>query len=91
MLAPANNRQDDMPIEKHDLLHEVPEHREKIHELKMNNPRFARLFEEYHEADKEIHRIEEQIETPSDDYTHECKVKRLALKDELLKMIREAS
>ena len=80
-----------MPIEKHDLIHEMPEHREKIHELKMTNTRFARLFEEYHETDKEVHRIEEHIETPSDDYTHERKIKRLALKDELLKIILEAS
>ena len=80
-----------MPIEKHDLIHEMPEHREKIHELKMTNARFARLFEEYHETDKEVHRIEEHIETPSDDYTHERKIKRLALKDELLKIIMEAS
>jgi uncharacterized protein YdcH (DUF465 family) len=80
-----------MALEKHDLIHEIPEHREKIHELKMNNTRFARLFEEYHDTDKEVHRIEEQIETPSDEYTHERKIKRLALKDELLKMILEAS
>ena len=36
-----------MLTEKHDLIHELPEHREKIHELKMNNNHFARLFEEY--------------------------------------------
>ena len=80
-----------MPIEKHDLVHELPEHRELIHELKMSNNRFDRLFDEYHETDKEVHRIEEQIETPSDEYTHERKIKRLALKDELLKIIHEAS
>ena len=80
-----------MPIEKHDLVHEFPEHRELIHELKTSNTRFARLFEEYHEADKEVHRIEDQIETPSDDYTHERKIKRLALKDELLGIIQANS
>lgn len=78
-----------MPLEKHDLLHELPEHREAIHHLKMNNAHFARLFEEYHEVDREVHRIEESVETPSDDYTHDRKVRRLALKDELLKMIQE--
>lgn len=87
----VTHRLNKMSIEKHDLIHEFPEHRETIHELKMTNGHFARLFEKYHETDKEVHRIEEQVETPSDDYTHECKVKRLALKDELLKMIREAS
>lgn len=78
-----------MPLEKHDLLHELPEHQEAIHELKMTNAHFARLFEEYHDTDKEVHRIEEQIETPSDEYTQERKVRRLALKDELLKMIQD--
>ena len=78
-----------MSLEKHDLLHEFPEHREAIHNLKMTNAHFARLFREYHDADKEVHRIEEQIETPSDEYTNERKIRRLALKDELLKMIRE--
>ena len=76
-----------MPIEKHDLLHELPEHKDAIHHLKMNDAHFARLFEQYHETDKEVHRIKENIETPSDKYTQMQKVKRLALKDELLKMI----
>jgi uncharacterized protein len=80
-----------MPIEKHDLVHELPEHRDAIHTLKMNNAHFARLFDEYHEVDHEVHRIEDNIETPSDEYTNERKAKRLALKDELLKMIQEAS
>ncbi len=78
-----------MPIKKHDLLHELPEHRDAIHSLKMNNAHFARLFDEYHEVDKEVLRIEEEIETPSDEYTHKRKIKRLAFKDELLKMIQE--
>jgi len=76
-----------MPIEKHDLLHELPEHKETIHHLKVTNNHFARLFDEYHKLDKEVHRIEEHIETPSEEYTHERKVKRLALKDEMHKMI----
>ena len=80
-----------MPIEKHDLIHEPPEHRDASHTLKMNNAHFARLFDEYHEGDHEVHRIEDNIETPSDQYTTERKAKRLALKDELLKMIQEAS
>ena len=80
-----------MPIEKHDLLHELPEHRDTIHDLKMSDAHFARLFDEYHDVDKEVHRIEENIETPSDEYTHERKIKRLALKDELLQIIQKAA
>ncbi|MGD8526850.1 MAG: YdcH family protein [Thioalkalispiraceae bacterium] len=77
-----------MPIEKHDLIHELPEYRERIHELKISDTHFAKLFREYHEVDHEIHRIEEGIETPSDDYTEELKKKRLHMKDELLTMIK---
>lgn len=76
-----------MPIEKHDLLREFPEHYEIIHKLKISDNHFARLFEEYHEVDKEVHGIEDNVKTPSDQYTSETKVKRLALKDELHKMI----
>jgi len=76
--------------EKHDLVHELPEHKDTIHNLKISDKHFARLFDEYHEVDHEIHRIETEVETPSDDYTEEKKKQRLHLKDQLLKMIKEA-
>lgn len=77
-----------MSIEKHDLVHELPEYRERIHELKVSDHHFARLFEEYHELDHEIHRIEEGVETPADDYLEEQKKKRLSLKDQLLVILK---
>ena len=73
--------------EKHDLIHELPEHRERIHQLKINDEHFAKLFDEYHELDHEILRMEEGIETPSDDVLEELKKKRLYLKDKLFSMI----
>jgi hypothetical protein len=73
--------------EKHDLIHELPEHRERIHALKMSNRHFERLFRDYHEIDHEVRRIEEGVETPSDEYTEDLKKKRLKLKDELYAMI----
>ena len=76
--------------EKHDLIHELPEHRETIHNLKMTDNHFARLFDEYHEVDHEVHRIETNVETTSDEYLEEKKKQRLHLKDELLKMIKNA-
>lgn len=76
--------------EKHDLIHELPEHRETIHNLKITDNHFAKLFDEYHEVDHEVHRIETNIETTSDDYLEEKKKLRLHLKDELLKMIKNA-
>ncbi|MBT8127387.1 MAG: DUF465 domain-containing protein [Gammaproteobacteria bacterium] len=73
--------------EKHDLIHELPEHKERIHQLKISDEYFAKLFEEYHELDHEILRMEEGIETPSDDVLEELKKKRLYLKDQLFSMI----
>ena len=75
--------------EKHDLVHELPEYRDTIHELKMTNNHFSRLFEEYHEIDHEIHRIETGITNTSDEYLHERKKMRLQLKDELFQMIKK--
>ncbi len=74
--------------EKHDLIHELPEYKEQIHKLKMNNPLFAKLFDEYHELDHEILRIEEAIEITSDEYLEALKKKRLNLKDKLFNMLR---
>ena len=76
--------------EHHDLVHELPEYREKIHEMKVSNSHFARLFDEYHEVDHEVRRIEQGVETPDDDYVEEMKKKRLALKDELFAMLKAA-
>ena len=74
--------------EKHDLIHELPEYKERIHELKVSNENFAHKFEKYHELDHEVLRVEEGVETTSDDYLEELKKKRLALKDELFSMIK---
>ena len=79
-----------MLTEKHDLVHELPEHRDAIHKLKMTDQHFARLFDEYHEVDHEVHRIETGVENTSDEYLDERKKQRLHLKDELYRMIRQA-
>ncbi len=41
-----------MTIEKHDLHHELPEFEQEIHQLKINNAHFVRLFKEYHDKDQ---------------------------------------
>lgn len=75
--------------EKHDLVHELPEYRDTIHNLKITNQYFARLFDEYHEIDHEIHRIETGVETTSDEYLDNKKKQRLNLKDKLFLLIKE--
>ena len=73
--------------EKHDLHHEFPEHRERIHELKVGNTHFAKMFEQYHDVNREVRRIEEGVENTSDEYLEDLKKKRLLLKDRLYEMI----
>jgi len=70
-------------MEKHDLLHEFPEMKEKIHELKMSDNHFKKLFDEYHELDHAIHRIETGAEISTDEHLTELRKKRVNLKDQL--------
>ena len=77
-------------LEKHDLIHELPEYRDQIHNLKASNNHFARLFDEYHEVDHEVHRIESGAENTSDDYLEERKKARLNLKDQLFSILKAA-
>ena len=74
--------------EKHDLIHELPEYKDRIHDLKVTNKYFANQFEKYHDIDHEVLRVEGGIENTSDEYLGELKKKRLALKDELFAMIK---
>lgn len=78
-----------MSIEKHDLLHEFPDHHHTIRHLKMNDNHFARLFEKYNELDLEVRKIEEGVEATSDDYLDARKLERVQLKDELFGLIRK--
>ncbi len=78
-----------MHIDQHDLVHEFPEFREKIHELKMSNAHFAKLFDAYHAVDHEIVRIEDGVEVSDDAYIEERKRERLKLKDEMFQMLKD--
>ena len=76
--------------EMHDLHQEFPEYHDEIHDLKVKGGHFKKLFDEYDELAHEMIRIQQQIETPSDDFVEELKVKRLRLKDELYAMLKAA-
>lgn len=75
-------------MEKHDLLHEFPEHQEKIHQLKVENKHFRKMFDDYHELDHQLIRIKTGIEVATDEALKELKAHSLHLKDELYKMIK---
>ncbi|MDI9339086.1 MAG: DUF465 domain-containing protein [Sediminibacterium sp.] len=77
-------------MEKHDLLHEFPEHKQKIHDLKVSNTHFKKLFDEYHEADHSIHSIESGATSTTDEHLNELRLKRVNLKDKLYTIITES-
>jgi uncharacterized protein YdcH (DUF465 family) len=83
----SNNPQQFYAERKTPLLHKLPEHRDTIHDFKMTNNHFARLFDEYYE----IHRIETGVENTSYNYLEERKKIPLHLKDELYRMIIDVS
>lgn len=70
-------------MEKHDLLHEFPELQDKIHELKISDIYFRKLFDAYHDVEHQIHRINVGVELANDNFIHELKAKLLFMKDEL--------
>lgn len=77
--------------EHHHLATEFPEYKDRIHELKTgDNAHFKRLYGEYNEVDNNIYRIEEGIENVADDYLETLKKQRVALKDELFEIIKQA-
>ncbi|GLX78329.1 hypothetical protein tinsulaeT_16690 [Thalassotalea insulae] len=79
-----------MTIEKHDLHREFPEFETEIHQLKMKDAHFARLFKEYHQCDHEVRRIEQGAENTSDEYLEQQKKQRLLLKDQLFSLLKQA-
>lgn len=78
-----------MPLEKHDLLHELPEHHHTIRHLKMNDKHFENLFERYHLLTNEIYRMESGVETPADKEIENRKIERVQLKDKLFDIIKQ--
>lgn len=71
----------------HELAEEFPDQTDKLHDLKMNNAHFAKLADEYHLLNREIHRIETGVEPTSDTYATDLRKKRMLLKDEISAMI----
>ncbi|MCT8159679.1 YdcH family protein [Pseudoruegeria sp. SHC-113] len=71
----------------HELAAEFPDKLEEISKLKQENAHFAKLMEEYHEVNRDVHRAETNVAPTDDLHEGELRKKRMALKDELWKML----
>ena len=79
-----------MSIENHSLHHEFPEFNQQIHDLKISNRHFLKLFDAYHDVDRVVRNYENEVEVTTNEHLEELKLRRLHLKDELFTMLKAA-
>jgi uncharacterized protein YdcH (DUF465 family) len=71
----------------HELAEEFPDKVEAMHDLKMKDAHFAKLFDEYHEVNRAVHRAETRVDTIDEMAEEDLRKQRIALKDEIWSMI----
>lgn len=75
----------------HELAEEFPEHVARMHDLKVSNAHFAKLFDEYHDVNRQIHRAETNVEPVEELAEVEMRKTRMRLKDEIYAMLSAAT
>lgn len=74
----------------HDLHAEFPDDEAILHALKLTNAHFRSRADAYHDVNREVHRIEAEVDAASDARSEDLKKSRLALLDEISAMIAAA-
>lgn len=72
----------------HELIDDFPELADRIHELKTGDAHFAKLFDEYHDINRAVHRAETDVEPTTDEHMEELRKQRALLKDQLYAMLK---
>jgi len=67
----------------HELAEEFPDQADKIHALRESNAHFAKLSDDYHALNREVHRGETDVEPMDDAHLEDLKKQRLAMLDEI--------
>ncbi len=67
----------------HELAEEFPESAERLHALKASSAHFATLCDQYHEVNRQIHRMETSVEPAGEAVEAVMRRKRMMLKDEI--------
>lgn len=71
----------------HELAEEFPEHVEKMSTLKQGDAHFSRLFDQYHDVNRAVHRAETDVEPTDDMHMAEMRKQRMVLKDEIARIL----
>jgi len=67
----------------HELASDFPEYADKISEMRQSDAHFARMIEEYHTINRDVHRAETDVEPTSDDHMAQMRKQRMVLKDQI--------
>lgn len=76
-------------VDNHPLARDLPEYRDSIHALKIDDRRFSLQMEKYEALDKEIVRVEQGVEHMPDLELDALKMQRVQLKDDLVDMLKK--
>jgi uncharacterized protein YdcH (DUF465 family) len=71
----------------HELSEMLPGQAEAIHARKAADSHFAKLTDDYHALNREIHRAETDVQPTSDAALEDMKKRRLALLDQIRTML----
>jgi uncharacterized protein YdcH (DUF465 family) len=71
----------------HELSKEFPDHVDKMHKMKLESAHFAKLYDEYHEVNRAVHRAETNVEPTDDAHENALRQNRSRLKDEIYGML----
>lgn len=72
----------------HELIEEFPDQIDLMHELKLKDAHFAKMYEAYHTINKAIHLAETDLEPTDDLHMTQMRKERMALKDEISAALR---
>ena len=67
----------------HELSEEFPDKIEAMHNLRDTDAHFARLFDEYHQINRQVHRAETNVEPVDTLAETDMRKERARLKDEI--------
>lgn len=76
-------------IQRHQLTDAFPEFADRIHELKVTDPDFNKLYDEYDRLDHEIYLIETDTSPASDETLNQLRLERVQLKDSIFELLKQ--
>jgi len=75
----------------HEIYEEFPEEAEKIEALKLADPHFSQLVDDYHAVNLKVHRAETRLDLLDEAAEHALRHQRVHLKDQIVQRLHAAA